>query len=275
MENTQQLSEYTVTAYNYAERSANKMHSAEVAAEYGYSGGLVPGVALYAYMTAPAVELWGRDWLNHGSMSGKFIHAVYDGEVVCVRPEHPNGDVSALKLQLFNRDGALCAVGEATLHHDQPPADVADFPIHPLPSSKHPATIAALSEGTALGSVAFTFEGRDTPGEFQRFLEEVRAEQSIYEADELLHPAYIAAKGNRILMENVDLGPWIHTATRVWHHDVPNTGDHMTIRGAVEQAYEKRGHEIVELNLALFGDDDRCYASLVHTAIVKPKRAAG
>ena len=34
-------------------------------------------------------------------------------------------------------------------------------------------------------------------------------------------------------------------------------------------AYEKRGHELVELELALFGANERPIAKLKHTAIIK------
>jgi hypothetical protein len=234
----------------------------------------VPGVALYAYMTAPVVGLWGEEWLAHGAMTGKFIRPVYDGEVVRVDAEYVDGDTESLTLQLFNAAGDLSAVGEAARHHDQPTASAADFPVHPLPDEKLPAMIAALPEGTVLGSIERTFEGRDTQGEFERFLDEIRADQPIYEKAERLHPAYLPAKGNRILMENVDLGPWIHTATRAWHHGLPRKGEVLSLRGGVAKAYAKRGHELVDLNLAVFGADDTCYATLIHTAIVKPKVVA-
>ena len=68
---------YHVTAHNYAEQSSNKMHSDDVAAQYGYTGGLVPGVALYAYMSEPVAIAWGTKWLGSGTMTGKFIHPIY------------------------------------------------------------------------------------------------------------------------------------------------------------------------------------------------------
>jgi len=49
-----------VTARNTAAQSENAIHDDEVARQYGFRGGLVPGVTVYAYLTHPLVEAWGR-----------------------------------------------------------------------------------------------------------------------------------------------------------------------------------------------------------------------
>ena len=41
-----------VVARNDAEASENRIHDDRVAAEYGFRGGLVPGVTVYAYLLA-------------------------------------------------------------------------------------------------------------------------------------------------------------------------------------------------------------------------------
>ena len=46
-----QLQAHTLTAHNDAAASANKIHDDAVAQQYGFRGGLVPGVSVYAYMT--------------------------------------------------------------------------------------------------------------------------------------------------------------------------------------------------------------------------------
>jgi len=45
----------TVRANNTSSASENKIHDDSVARQYGFSGGLVPGVDIYAYMTHPVV----------------------------------------------------------------------------------------------------------------------------------------------------------------------------------------------------------------------------
>jgi len=48
-----QLASHTLTAH--AAASANKIHDDTVAQQYGFRGGLVPGVSVYASMTYPLV----------------------------------------------------------------------------------------------------------------------------------------------------------------------------------------------------------------------------
>ena len=62
------LTEYTLVAYNTGHGSDNKIHDDGIAQKFGFSGALVPGVDVYAYMTHAPVVCWSRDWLEHGYM---------------------------------------------------------------------------------------------------------------------------------------------------------------------------------------------------------------
>jgi len=84
---------YRVRARNTAVESENKIHDDSVAAGYGFRGGLVPGVTVYAYMTVPIVERFGLDWVERGSMQVKFHQPFYDGEEVSVQAEVNEGAV--------------------------------------------------------------------------------------------------------------------------------------------------------------------------------------
>ena len=53
-------------AFNTATASTNKIHDDDVAQQYGFRGGLVPGVDVYAYLTHVPVREWGRTWLEDG-----------------------------------------------------------------------------------------------------------------------------------------------------------------------------------------------------------------
>src|SRR5579864_5990365 len=64
---------YQVTASNPATESENRIHADEVARRYGFAGGLVPGVTVYAYACAPIVEAHGADWVERGSARLRFI----------------------------------------------------------------------------------------------------------------------------------------------------------------------------------------------------------
>jgi hypothetical protein len=45
------LAPYSVAAFNTAHDSENKIHDDATARRFGFGGGLVPGVDVYAYMT--------------------------------------------------------------------------------------------------------------------------------------------------------------------------------------------------------------------------------
>src|SRR5688572_13989077 len=109
----QELPCYEVIAKNYGADHANRIHSDDGAARYGFAGALVPGVGLYAYLTRPALDALGREWLERGAMSAKFLKPVYDGETVQARATVAHDDPIELKLELINQSGALCAIGSA------------------------------------------------------------------------------------------------------------------------------------------------------------------
>ena len=58
------MNKWSATALNTAPESENKIHGDELAKEYGFEGGLVPGVTISAYLVHPLVEIWGKDWLD-------------------------------------------------------------------------------------------------------------------------------------------------------------------------------------------------------------------
>src|SRR6266567_592304 len=71
---------YRVSAYNTSKQSENKIHDDTVARRFGFSGGLVPGVDVMAYMIHLPVATWGRAFLERGLIEARFVKPVYDGE---------------------------------------------------------------------------------------------------------------------------------------------------------------------------------------------------
>src|ERR1043166_2145159 len=85
------LETYRLQAYNTAKQSENKMHDDTVARRFGFSGGLVPGVDVMAYMMHLPVARWGRAFLQRGLIEARFIKPVYDGETTEVTGEESEG----------------------------------------------------------------------------------------------------------------------------------------------------------------------------------------
>src|SRR5215510_4753464 len=263
----QDLPVHEVTAKNYGADHANKIHSDEGAARYGFEGALVPGVGLYAYLTRPVVDALGREWLERGAMSAKFVNPVYDGEQVQARARVAHSDPIELELELFNPSGNLCAIGSAGLPNASTAPDPNEYPFR-APAQLLPASIASFSIGDALGSFEF---GLDLKGGMPKFLDNVAETAPIY--DSVGHPAFWIAQANEILMRNIALGPWIHTASDTRHYAIARDGERLSLRGRVIDLYERHGHELIVVDLGLFGEYGRPVAHIKHTAIIKLREA--
>src|SRR5258707_14138640 len=108
---------YRVRARTTSAYSENEIHDDTVAASYGFRGGLVPGVTVYAYMTVPLVERFGLDWLERGSMQVKFHQPFYDGDEVVVRCETDLGaDPISAAVTAEQESGLVCATALATVN---------------------------------------------------------------------------------------------------------------------------------------------------------------
>src|SRR5205814_1435462 len=105
------LAPYRVRAFNTAHDSENKIHDDATARRFGFSGGLVPGVDVYGYMTHLPVARWGRAWLERGTAECRFFKPVYDGEEAVVSATET---ADGLDITVESH-GEACASGHATL----------------------------------------------------------------------------------------------------------------------------------------------------------------
>ncbi len=248
----------TVEAYNTATDSTNRMHDDSVAQTYGFRGGLVPGVDVWAYMTQPCLDRWGAPFLSASTMEARFVSPVYDGELVEVRLDDDGS------LTVTGRDGTVRATGRAALDELLPP--VVDVSTAPRPDAVPPATAALLADGTTLGTLEFTF--RRAPAAV--YLAEVRDEHDVYEGGAVCHPGFLARQANSVLHLNVELGPWIHVGTRARHRGLVRDGDAVQVRGRVAAEYERKGHRFVDLDVEVTANGVAVWSAL-HAAIWQPR----
>src|ERR1700754_1697297 len=101
---TSRLETYRVTAHNTSKQSENKIHDDAVARRFGFSGGLVPGVDVMAYMMHLPVRKWGRAFLERGLIEARFVKPVYDGEIADITGKESDG---VLSIEVESR-GELC-----------------------------------------------------------------------------------------------------------------------------------------------------------------------
>jgi MaoC like domain len=253
---------YEVIALNTATESTNKIHDDEVARQYGFRGGLVPGVDVYAYMTHVPVAHWGIEFLRHGGMTARFAKPVYDGERVTVTGT-PEGE--EIVLDLSGPDAIVRATGRASLA--PPTTDRKIPPEAPRPDPRPPASAESLRRGTVLGSLADEFD----PVRAGEYLAAVREDLRIYRDELYAHPGWLLRFANSILVANVVLGPWIHVSSDVALLGVVGNGQAIDVRGAVIDEYERSGHRFVELDVAIIAEGD-LVQRIHHTAIHTPRR---
>ena len=140
---------YRVKAFNLSHASENRIHDDATAQRFGFTGGLVPGVEVFAYCCHPAVERWGRDFLRRGEISAGFQKPVYDGRIATITAT-PDADGLALSVE---SEGIGCATGFARLP-ETPPEEVclADWSAASPPETRPKASDESLAPGLWLGT---------------------------------------------------------------------------------------------------------------------------
>jgi acyl dehydratase len=246
-------------ARNDATSSENRIHSDDVARQYGFRGGLVPGVTVYAYLVAPVVAALGRRWLEQGVMTARFLQPVYDGDTVTATAT-TSGD-GRLQLELRDSGGNVCATGTAA---DEPlvdgaPLELSAFPavLRPPRDQRPPASADVFAQWPVLGELVFTVDG---------------AQPNVLITDEqVVDPGWLLRSANYALSGTVRLGPWIHVESDVQHLGLVHDGDTVHVRARVDDVFEKRGHRFVVLNVVWLLDAARPVMRARHTAIYEPR----
>src|SRR5262245_17853590 len=270
------LPEYKVRACNTSTTSENKIHDDAVARRYGFTGGLVPGVTVYAYLTHPLAEALGAPWLARGTANVRFVKPVFHGEEMLV-----TGDVTAraadgltARVRATTAASGECAVLEATLPAGLPtPVNGMLYREAALPAERPPASRALFEKLEPLGTPQTLYDAASAA----EYLERVSDTLPMYRSTEgWVHPAFLLQQSNRALSLNARLGPWIHVGSRVRHLGGARVGEPLATRGRVRSLYERKGREYVELDLLIVnGATARPVAHVFHTAIYRlPEPAA-
>ena len=265
-----ELPVYRVIACNTSADSENKIHDDKVAETYGFRGGLVPGVTVYGYMTVPVVQQFGAKWLERGSMEVRFHKPFYEGDQVMVRSEM---DGTKLALRAEKEGGTLCATAVACVEMEPVVPLVKEYPTAELPeeSARPVAESANLAVGTVLGTLTERFEAEETAN---TLLEKIDEKLPLYFGSAAVaHPALLLGMANRVFVRNYLLGPWIHSESRLQNFGVAENGDVVSIRGRIDDRFERKGHEFVVLDLLLIANGARPIQQVFHTAIYSPRRS--
>jgi acyl dehydratase len=258
--------EHRVIARNPATESENRIHADEVARKYGFKGGLVPGVTIYAYACAPILEALGDEWLEKGSASMRFSAPCYDGESLTATVETPAGAENGQPHSIAVSAGEkTCASGTAAATGE--PGASEEIEWAPLPEDRPPASVDVFAPGTLLGSITLpTDEVR-----MSAYLESIGEPASIYSRRRIVHPGMLLNGANWVLVANVVMPAWVHVESRVQYWRSVAVGEPVQVRGIVADAFERKGHRFVVVDLVWMAGDRPRARELVssgrHTAI--------
>jgi len=257
---------YRVSAYNTAKQSENKMHDDTVARRFGFSGGLVPGVDVMAYMMHLPVRRWGRAFLECGLIEARFLKPVYDGETADIAAAESDGVIA---IEVESR-GELCASGTASLPASAPSVSIADYREVAAVAERQPVSENSYEIGKWLGTAPRIWAGDDA----KAYLADIRETDPIYVNEGLGHPGLLQRVMNKVLVDNAILGPWIHVGSRMQLLAAARIGDTITARAKVTGNYEKKGHRFVELDALVVGNGTAPLAHCHHVAIYQPRAQA-
>ena len=259
------MNAYRVQAYNTAHDSENKIHDDAVARGFGFTGALVPGVDVYAYMMHLPVARWGREFLERGAAECRFMSPVYDGETAEVTGREEGG---ALLIEVSSQ-GKSCAIGAAQLSERRVAGG--DIPAVPAPAleNRPDADPSTLRPGQVLGTQLFEPSREFMDG----YLRDVRETDELYRREGLVHPGNVLRMCNFALFRNVKMGPWIHVGSKVQNLGAARMDETLAARARVLANYEKKGHLFVDLDVLVLSGS-RPVAAVLHTAIYRPRQAA-
>jgi hypothetical protein len=259
-------------ARNTAADSDNKIHDDAEARRYGYAGGLVPGVTLYAYLTRLAVTTFGPAWLESGTAECGFRRPVYEGErIIC---EGALVDGAALDLRVL-RDGIVCAEGRAAsggaLESAEPAVPLGRSVSDPLPELR-PGHVPI---GVPLAPLHSVLSLEDAA----RYADDTGDPNPWYRGDSpfggaLVPPGWLAARQAPLIRRNFQFGPSIHVRSVIRHCAPAFAGRAYVTAGIIRETFERNGNHYLVMNAETRDDQDRIVYRVAHTTIFSARTTA-
>lgn len=256
-------------ALNTAPDSANEIHGDRMAKLYGFRGGLVPGVTISAYLLQPAVAGWGMDFLNQGFAHVRVTAPLYDGERFEVIID--DQQEAAYTGRLLGPDGSQSANAEVRLAPFAPaaPARRGD----PVAGQDHQAPAASIETWRHLmstGCVAGRYRWGDRDNLPVYLRDESLMPDLLTGSDAFANMAFILGTTNWVLAANAYMNPWIHLETWSQNYAAIGMDTPVVTEMRVLDLFEKKGHEFVDVDMALFNEkNDTCLSTVRLRAIYR------
>lgn len=224
---------WSINAINLAEHSDNPVHTVEGGRAAGFAGAVVAGTTIAAYLTRPVAASWGIDWLTSGGYEVAFRGAVLADEPVTVRPI----DDDRIVAQVSGRDCAWLA-----------PTMTPELFAAPPGRQLEPAVFELTDPWTGYAA-------------------RVGEDLSLYDTERIVHPVVWIALANRIFIEQMIDGAWVHTRSRVAHRATAAPGAVVVVEAYEIDRFETRSGEraVVQMEMTI---DNIPIVHLEHEALV-------
>jgi len=260
---------FSAEAFNQVPESENRIHGDEIARAYGFRGGLVPGVSVSACLLHPAAVAWGRDWLERGHAHVVVSSPLYDGERFRVEVVRASDADYEARLVVDARE-TLCATAEVTLPAAAPAPPVRrGDPMLARDAERPIAARDVMQHLRATGLRALRARWSET-AEITRYLRDANSMAPVFRETGLANPAFVLGLSNWVLGRNVRMDAWLHLETHSQHFRAIEPDTELLVEAAIADLFEKKGHEFVDVDVAVFGArDDAAYASVRLRAIYR------
>ena len=273
------IKRWAATAFNQVPHSANEIHGDKVAKDFGFKGGLVPGVTVSAYLAHPAVETWGMDFLGRGHLHVRVNSPLYDGEAfeVDVSDETDSSYTASLR----RPDGTLSAHAEVHLANPEqlvtPPVmrgdPIADRDTPALEAT--PDNMAILKKNGCHG-VKFHWHNEH---EMRTYLQSQADMPQLLKTDAqslsaggsgYANMSFVLGCSNWILARIAHMNPWVHLETTSQNFTPIPYDTRLIAEMEVLDFYNKKGHEFVDARINLFDAvSAQCFSSIDLRAIYR------
>jgi hypothetical protein len=264
--------EYRVRAKNIAAQSENRIHSDDVARTLGFSGALISGVAVYAYMTRPLVARLGEAWLENGTAMVEFFKPAYQDDELTIRvtPQAPG----ELHVSARNEAGV-----ELARMHAEPDATPPPLPhvgeLVPTPQPGEAERLPVSWDAVRLHEPLWTLDWHPDAVENAAWAESVMDDLPLYRrgAGAPLHPGLVLRAANRVLGHRFILPAWIHVSSRMHFRAAPRAGQRILVHAVPVDKFEKKGHQFAVVNMRMDADGRPC-VEVEHIFIFRVREAA-
>lgn len=269
-------------AFNQVPDSDNRIHSDELARQYGFTGALVPGVTVSSYLTQPAVEAWGLHWLERGAVHAIIKSPVYDEHEFVVEVDQQGAD-DRYHAQLISED-RLCATAECWL----------PVALEVEPEYQHHALMTdAYTAPEASREVMVELRERGCLA--KRFIWSAQHEMATYLRDQTQMPALLRTRAvasnkvndsgyanmsfllgcaNRHFASVASMTPWIHLEIRAQNFQAVPLNTELVSEMLITDLFNKKGHEFADCVFNLFmANSERCVCSIHQRAIYRMRAA--